>query len=217
MLKLKCDDNLEKETFDVENSEKTMFEILFNTALLFNTMLLTIDLTGSILYSYFDKCLLDNVLDKWQWQWLTPHEDNQTIKNFKFSLEELLTALHLDDAFCSSKGMDDKCHEKAIHNESQGLWQQIQDIKLFQTLMPHNYEKDTVFTDTDLKALLFKSMPTTWQNSYLLKGTCTSGDFPKCYLTLFNYRVSHRPTGNFKIWCNFPKYRNQKLTQIYLY
>jgi hypothetical protein len=34
-----------------------------------------------------------------------------------------------------------------------------------------------VLTDTDLKALLFKSMPLSWQNAYLLKGTCISDDF----------------------------------------
>ena len=45
------------------------------------------------------------------------------------------------------------------------------------TLMPHDDEKDKVFTDTDLKALLLKSMPSLWQNAYLLKGTRTTDDF----------------------------------------
>ena len=33
------------------------------------------------------------------------------------------------------------------------------------------------FTDTDLEALLFKSMLLSWQNAYLLKGTRVSDDF----------------------------------------
>ena len=43
--------------------------------------------------------------------------------------------------------------------------------------MPHNDKKDTVFTDTDLKGLLLKSMPSSWQNAYLLKGTQTTDNF----------------------------------------
>ena len=40
-------------------------------------------------------------------------------------------------------------------------------------------KKDTVFTDTDLKAWLLKSMPSWWQNVYLLKGTQTTNNFWK--------------------------------------
>ena len=43
--------------------------------------------------------------------------------------------------------------------------------------MPHDDDKDTVFTVSDLKALLLKLMPLSWQNAYLLKGTCISDDF----------------------------------------
>ena len=42
--------------------------------------------------------------------------------------------------------------------------------------MPHD-NQDSVFTDTDLKALLLKSMPLACQNAYLLKGTCVSDNF----------------------------------------
>ena len=86
LFKHKCDDNLGNKTFDVEKCDRTMFKILFNTALLFDTMLLRMDITGSMMYSYFDKCLLDNVIDTWQL--VTPHKDNQTIENFKISLQE---------------------------------------------------------------------------------------------------------------------------------
>ena len=34
-----------------------------------------------------------------------------------------------------------------------------------------------VSTDTILKALLLKSVPLTWQNAYLLKGTQSTGNF----------------------------------------
>ena len=44
-------------------------------------------------------------------------------------------------------------------------------------LMPQDNKKDTVFTETNLKALLLKSMPSSWQNAYLLKGTQTTDNF----------------------------------------
>jgi chemotaxis receptor (MCP) glutamine deamidase CheD len=37
-FKLKCDDNTEKETFDINKSDGTTIEILFNTVLLRQTM-----------------------------------------------------------------------------------------------------------------------------------------------------------------------------------
>ena len=51
--------------------------------------------------------------------------------------------------------MDDKYIEETIHHE----------------------DKDTVFIDTDLKALLLKSVPPTWYNAYLLKGTQMTDNF----------------------------------------
>ena len=50
-------------------------------------------------------------------------------------------------------------------------------LNCFLSLMPHDGEKDTAFKDTDLKALLLKSMPLSQQNAYFLKGTCISDDF----------------------------------------
>ena len=82
-FKLKRDDNTEKETFDVKKSDGTTIEILFNTVLLFQTLSSRMDFTGAIMYSYFDKCLLDNALE--EWRSVTPHEDDQTVENFKFS------------------------------------------------------------------------------------------------------------------------------------
>ena len=53
----------------------------------------------------------------------------------------------------------------------------LKTLNQFLTLMPHDDDKDAAFTDTDLKALLLKSMPLSCQNAYLLKGTRVSDDF----------------------------------------
>jgi hypothetical protein len=53
----------------------------------------------------------------------------------------------------------------------------LKTLNCYLTLMPHNDKKDTVFMNTDLKALLLKSLPSSWQNVYLLKGTQTTDDF----------------------------------------
>ena len=84
-LKLKRDDNTEKETFDVKKSDGTTIKILLNTVLSFQTMSSRMEFTGAMMYSYFNKCLLDNALE--EWRSVTPHEDDQTVKHFKFSLD----------------------------------------------------------------------------------------------------------------------------------
>ena len=94
-FKLKCDDNTEKETFDFKKSHGTTIEILFNTVLLLQTMTSRMEFTGSIMFSYFNKCLLDNALE--EWCSVTLHEDDQTVKNFRFSLQERLTILLPDN------------------------------------------------------------------------------------------------------------------------
>ena len=43
--------------------------------------------------------------------------------------------------------------------------------------MPHDEDKDMIFTDTDLKALLLKSVPMAWQNAYLLRCTRNTDNF----------------------------------------
>ena len=50
-------------------------------------------------------------------------------------------------------------------------------LNCFLTLILHDEDKDTVFMDTDLKALFLKSVPSTWQNSYLLIGARNTDDF----------------------------------------
>ena len=53
------------------------------------------------MYSYFDKCLLDNALE--EWRSVMPHEGDQTKENFKFSLEKWFIALLPDNAFLTQK------------------------------------------------------------------------------------------------------------------
>ena len=85
-FKLKYDENLEKETFNVEKSDGTIVEVLFNTVLSFQTMSSRMNFTGTMMFSYFNKCLMDDVLE--EWRLVTLHEDDPTTENFKYLIEE---------------------------------------------------------------------------------------------------------------------------------
>ena len=100
-FKLKHDGTSEKETFDVEKSDGTIIEVIFNTILSFKTMSNQMELTASLMFSYFDKCLADNSLE--EWHSVMPHIDNQTAENFDISIEIWLTSLLPDNAFVSQK------------------------------------------------------------------------------------------------------------------
>ena len=89
-FKLRHEDNNKKETFDIEKSDGMTFEMLFLTVLSFQTMSTRMAFTGPLLYSYFDKCLTDNALE--EWRSVTPHQDNQTLENFRYPQEEWLTS-----------------------------------------------------------------------------------------------------------------------------
>ena len=67
----------------------------------------------------------------------------------------------------------------------------IKTLNHFLTLMPHE-DQDSVFTDTDLKALLLKSMPLSWQNASLLKGTRASDNFCQ----MLSYFVQSQSIGD---------------------
>ena len=157
IFKLKCDDITEKETFDVEKLDGTTIEILFNTVLSFQTMSSRMDFTGAMMYSYFDKCLLDNALE--EWRSVTPHEDDQTVENFKFSLEEWFNALLPDSAFLAQKERMMNTIKKPFIMKVKDFGKRLKTLNCFLTLMPHDDDKDAVFTDTDLKALFLKLMP----------------------------------------------------------
>ena len=85
-FKLKHNDNVEKETFDVKKSDGTIVEVLFNTVLSFQTMSSRMNFTGTMMFLYFNKCLMDNALEKWHS--VTPHEVDQTVETFKYLIEE---------------------------------------------------------------------------------------------------------------------------------
>ena len=100
-LKLKRDNNTEKEYLMSKKCDGVTIEILFNTVLSFQTMSSRMEFTGAMKYSYFDKCLLDNALE--EWRSVMPHEDDQAVKNFKFSMEEWFNALLPNNSFLAQK------------------------------------------------------------------------------------------------------------------
>ena len=77
---------------------------------------------GSMLYSYFDKCHLDNTLDKWQL--ITPHKEHLTVENFEVPLKnDLHHYFPMLPFWLKENGWQH--HEKAIIDESERLWQWI--------------------------------------------------------------------------------------------
>jgi hypothetical protein len=50
-FKIKCEDNEEKETFDVKKSDDMTIEMMFNTVLSFQTMSTRMAFTASLMYS----------------------------------------------------------------------------------------------------------------------------------------------------------------------
>ena len=63
-FKLKHNNNVEKETFSVKKSDGTIIEVLFNTELSFQTMSLRMNFTGTTMFLYFNKFLVDNALEE---------------------------------------------------------------------------------------------------------------------------------------------------------
>ena len=57
--------------------------------------------TGTMMFLYFNKCLMDNALE--EWRLVTPHEDDQTTETFKYSIEEWFSMLLPDNAFLIQK------------------------------------------------------------------------------------------------------------------
>ena len=92
------------------------------------------------------------------------------VKNFKYSQEEWLTSLLPDNTFVSQKEWMTNVMCKPYTMKVKDFGNRIKTLNHFLALMPHK-EQDSTFTDTGLKALLLKSMPLSWQNAYMLKGT----------------------------------------------
>ena len=149
-IKLKHDDNIEKETFDVEKADGTTIEVLFNTVLSFQTMSSRMDFTGTMMYSYFNKCLLDNALE--EWRAVTPHKEDQMEENFKYSLEEWFSTLLPDNAFLTQKEWMMNSMKKHFGMKVKDFGNRLKTLNQFLALMPHDEDKDTIFSDSDLKA-----------------------------------------------------------------
>ena len=128
-----------------------------------------------MMYSYFNKCLMDNALE--EWRAVTPHEEDQTEENFKYSLEEWFSTLLPDNAFLTQKEWMTNSMKKPFGMKVKDFRNRLKTLNQFLALMPHNKGKDTIFSDNDLKALLLKSMPISWQNAYLLKDKQVTDDF----------------------------------------
>ena len=102
---------------------------------------------------YFDNCLLDNAPE--EWCSVTPHDDDQTVKNFKFSLKEWFNALLPDNAFLAQKEWMTNTMKKPFIMKFKDFGNRLKTLNHFLTLMPHDDEKDAAFTDTDLKGFTF--------------------------------------------------------------
>ena len=163
--------------------------MLFLTILSFQTMSTRMTFTGPLLYSYFDKCLTDNALE--EWRLVPPHQDDQTLENFKYSQEGWLTSLLPVNAFVSQKEWMANVMRKSYTMKVKDFGNCLRKLNHFLELMPHD-KQDSTFTETDLKALLLKSMPFAWQNAHMLKGICATDNF--CQMLL--YFVQTQSIGN---------------------
>jgi hypothetical protein len=123
----------------------------------FHTISLRMKFTGLMMFSYFDKYLLDTTLE--EWCSVMPHEDDQTVKNFKFSCEEWFNALLPNNTFLAQMEWVTNTMKKPYIMKVKDIGNRLKTLNCFLSLMPHDDEKDTAFNDNDLKALLLKSMP----------------------------------------------------------
>ena len=130
-----------------------------------------------MVFAYFNTCLLDNALE--EWHSVTPHEDNQTVENFKFFLLEWFNAFLPNNTFLTQKEWMTNTTKNLYTLKVKDFGNISKTLNCFLTFMPNDHDNDTAFSDTDLKALLFKSMPLTWHNAYLLKCSHISDDFWK--------------------------------------
>jgi hypothetical protein len=149
-------------------------------------MLNQIELTGSLMFSYFDKCLADNALE--EWHSVTPHSDNQIEENFDVSIEEWLTSLLPDNAFVSQKEWITNMMQKPYTMKVKDFGNCLKTPNCLLHLMPHIHDEDSSFSESDLKSPLLKSIPTSWQHAYASKGTHASGD----YFHMLSYFVQYQ-------------------------
>ena len=124
--------------------------------------------TGPLSYSSFNKFLTDNALEKWRL--VAPHQDDQTVENFKFSEEEWLTPILPENALVLQEEWMTNVMHKPYTMKVKDFCNCIKTLSCLLALMPYG-EQGSTFTETNLKPLVLKSMPLSWQNAYMLKGT----------------------------------------------
>jgi hypothetical protein len=98
-------------------------------------------------------------------------------QDFQVSLEEWLSALLPNNALLTQKEWMMNTMKKPYIMKVKDFGNRLKTFNHFLTLLPHDDKKDDAFTIADLKALIFKSIPLSWQNAYLLKGTHISDEF----------------------------------------
>ena len=98
-------------------------------------------------------------------------------REFQVSLEEWLSTLLPNNAFLTQNEWMTNTMKKPYIMKVKDFGNWLKALIRFLTLMPHDDENNSVFSDTNLKALFLKSIPLSWQNAYLLKGTHISDDF----------------------------------------
>jgi hypothetical protein len=103
-----------------------------------------------MLFSYFNKCLLDYALDVW-WSVML-HNDDPTIKSFKFSLKEWVINLLPDNKFLAKKEWMTHTMKKPYTIKVKDFGNSLEVLNCYSTKMPHDDKVDTVITDTNLKA-----------------------------------------------------------------
>ena len=131
--------------------------------------------TGPIMFLYFNKCLLDYSLG--EWQSVTPHEDDQTVENFRYVLKKWFSALLPNNTFLIQKVWMTNTMKKSFIMRVKDRGDMLKTLNWFLMQMLYDEDKDMIFTNMNLKALLLKSMPSTWQISYLLKGNTSLNIF----------------------------------------
>ena len=105
------------------------------------------------------------------------HSDNQTAENIDFSFEEWLTSLLPDNAYVSQKEWMINMMQKPYTTKVKDFRNCLKTLSHLLHLILHHHDEDSSFSVLDLKALLLKSIPTSWHHAYALKGTFTSDDY----------------------------------------
>jgi hypothetical protein len=97
------------------------------------------EFTGLMMYSYFDKCLLENALE--EWHSVMPHEDDQTVENFKFSLGEWFIAFLLDNTILTQKEWMTNTMKKPYTTKINNFDTRLKTLNCYLILLPQDDKK----------------------------------------------------------------------------